>query len=320
MADTVPQQILHYVIADKIADSATGDIYKAWDTVLERFVAIRFINSDLIQYTSFRAQVLATLRALADTDHPNICSLYGVHKVNDTYFVAMELVEGRTVRDILRTGPVDNETFLHWAMAVAGVLNHAHQQHIIHGNLNPDNIIVREDGSLRVMNFGFCTLPIEREDPEYQPALETIRYRSPEQITGEEVTPLTDLFSTGCIFFEALSGYPAFPGNSRRMVEEAILHNDPDFKDLLPDRRTPGDTVLVLEKLLARKPEDRFYNAGQFQITMAEIAAFEKEAGSRRLNDSFLAIKPRTPKQYLMISVLAALLVIFWLVITTVPR
>ena len=320
MVDSIPNQVLHYVIADKIADSRSGNIYKAWDTVLERFVAIRFLDPELMQHKSYRAQVLGTLRALADTDHPNICSLYGVHKDDERCFVAMELIEGRTVREVLRGGAIDNDIFLVWAARVASALNHVHQRHIIHGNLTPDNIMIREDGELRVMNFGFSTLPVEREDSQFEPSLESVRYRSPEQITGEEVTPLTDLFSAGAVFYEALSGYPAFPGNSRHIIEEAILHTDPDFDRLLPDQNTPGDTVLVLEKLLAKDPSDRFHNTAQFQVSMTEIAAFEKEDGSRRLNEPFLSVKPRTPKQYLMISVLAALLVIFWLVITTIPR
>ncbi len=316
MEQSVPKQILHYVPAEKIGDGLTGDVYKTWDTVLERFVALKILNPDLMQHTAYRAQVLGTLRALADTDHPHICSLYGVHKADDLYIVAMELIEGRTLREILLEGPFSKEKLLDLAVKIAGALNHAHSRHILHGNLTPANIMIREDGSVRVLDFGFSTLPIERDQHDFTVSAEIMRYRAPEQITGEEITPLADLFSLGAVLYEVISGSPAFPGTDCRWIEDAILEKDPDIESLVPDTKTPGEIILLLEKLLAKKPEDRFRHAAELQISTTEIISFEK---SRPVKE-FFDVKPSTPRQYLMLSLLAALLIIFWLVITTVPR
>jgi len=316
MEQHIPQQVLHYVTAEKLGEGFTGETHKAWDTVLERFVALKFLRRDLTDDTAFRAQCLATLRELTAADHPNIATIFGVHKVEDIYVIAMELVEGQTLREIIRSGPISNEQFLDIARQTAAALNYAHEHHILHGCLNPTNIVIREDGSVRVIDFGLSTRPIERNNPDFVPPVETARYRAPEEITGEEITPLADLFSMGAVFYEALAGATAFPGNAIKEIEDAILENDPDFARLQPDQKTPGDTVLVLEKLLAKKPVDRFANAAELQVTLDEIVRFEENDKIRE----FLKVKPTTSREYLMISLLAALLLIFWLVITTVPH
>jgi serine/threonine-protein kinase len=316
MATSVPKQILHYVPAEKIGSGITGDVYKAWDSVLERFVALKLLNPELMEHTAYRAQVLGTLRALADTSHPHICSLYGVHKADDRYVVAMELIEGHTLRELLREGPWTGDRFLDLAVKAAGALNHAHSRCILHGNVTPANIAYCDGGDLRVLDFGFSTLPIERDNPDYTVSAETVRYRSPEQITGEEVTPLSDLFSLGAVLYEVLTGSPAFSGTDRRWIEDAILEQEPSYTSLLPDARTSGAIVLVLEKLLAKKPDERFTHAGELQITLTEVISF----GKRKPVREFFDVKPTTSRQYLMLSFLAALLIIFWLVITTVPR
>lgn len=314
METPIPNQILHYALGDRIAPSPTGDLYRAWDTVLERFLALKILNPDLIAHTPYRAQVLSALRVLADTDHPNICTLYGVHKAHDRYIAALELVEGESLRDRLRRGPLDLDTFFRVAGALAAALNHMHRHHITHGNLTPNNILLREDGDIRIMDFGFSTLVLEREQPDFTPSPETLRYRSPEHVTGENITPLSDLFSAGTILYECLTGYPAFPGTSTESVEHAILHTTPDFARLQPDRKTPADIVLLLEKLLAKDPADRLRHAAELQITLTEIVSFEMNTPTRE----FLQIAPSSPRQYLMLSLLAALLIIFWLVITSI--
>ncbi|HOD65355.1 MAG TPA: serine/threonine-protein kinase [candidate division Zixibacteria bacterium] len=314
MEQSVPIQILHYALGERLAPSRTGDLYKAWDTVLERFVALKLFDLDLMDHIPYRAQVLSTLRALADTDHPNICSLYGVHKFHGRYVVALELVEGESLRERLRRGPLDIDAFLRVASALAGALNHAHSRHIVHGSLTPSNILLRDDGDVRVVDFGFSTMIVEREGRGFSPSAEAVRYRAPEQVTGEEVGPLADLFAAGAILYECLAGCPAFPGSSVEAVEEAVLHADPDFRLLQPDRKTPADIVLLLERLLAKNPADRLRHAAELQITLTEIVSFEKAAPARE----FFQVAPQSPRQYLMLSLLAALLIIFWLVITSV--
>ncbi len=314
MEQHIPQQVLHYVTAEKLGEGFAGETHKAWDTVLERFVALKFLRPDLTGNTAFRAQCLATLRELTEADHPNIATIYGAHKIDTGYVIAMELVEGHTLRDVIRSGPIDNETFLHIARQTAAAINYAHKHHIVHGCFNPTSVMICQDDSVRLVDFGLSTLLIERENPDFVPSTEVVRYRAPEEITGEEITPMADLFSLGAVFYELLAGATAFPGQDIKVIEEAILRDEPNFARLLPDVKTPGDTVLVLEKLLAKKPADRFANAAELQVTLDEIVRFEENDKFRE----FLKVKPTTSREYLMISLLAALLLIFWLVITTV--
>jgi len=316
MESLTPQQVMHYVVAEKIGQGATGEVYRAWDNVLERFVALKFLPVDLMKHQSYRAQCLAAMRELTAIDHPNIATIYGVHKVDERFVIAMEFIEGHSLGAKLKDGPLGNDTLLDIARQVAAALDAAHQRRVIHGNINPANIFVNTDRSVRVLDFGLSTLPVEREDSTFLPGMAAIRYRSPEQITGEEVTPLTDLFSAGVVFYEALAGTALFIGDDQSEAEDAILHFDPDLNALHECGAIRGGTVLALEKLLAKDTVDRFQNAAEMKVTLDAMLTFEQSDKVRE----FLDVKPTSSRQYLMLSLLAVMLIIFWLVITTVTR
>jgi len=315
MDNTPQKQILHYTLVEKLGEGRTGSVYQAWDNNMERIIAMRFIPDELLENRTFHDQCLSTLKALVGLTHLNIGCVYDVFTIEDRLVETMEYISGQTLRERIRKGPTDNETFLMLAIQIARGLNYAHSQHITHGNIRTSNIIMTEEGVVKLVDFGLSCHVIEDEDSS--PIIyDEIRFRSPEHVTGNEITSFSDLFSLGAVFWELVTGKPAFNGDSQHAVEEAILHEQLDFDKLYTDNKLPGDMVLLLEKLLAKDPKERFRDSAQLLVTLEAIQLFEKESRTRE----FFQVTPSTPRQYLMLSILTALLIIFWLVITTVYK
>jgi len=315
MEEFTPQQILHYEIIGKLGDGVSGQVFKVWDTVRERIVALKLLNPPLIDSVGFRGNCLTALNTLSHSNHPNICSIFGFYQVGGTFMIDMEYLEGTTLRELIRLGPLNKSKFLDIAVQIGDGLKYAHEQLVTHGNLKPSNIMVTPQGVVKIMDFGLSCFAVGRELLKGKAAFEMPSYIAPEQITGEPLTPSADLFSLGALFYELLTGKQPFIGDTREAVENAILHEIPDFQ-ILRDRKIPGDTILLIEKLLAKNPADRFSSAGELLITLREVRSFERESSRRE----FLQVKPKSTRQYLLISLLAILLIVLWYIVTFSPR
>ncbi|MEA2030232.1 MAG: serine/threonine-protein kinase [candidate division Zixibacteria bacterium] len=314
MEEASPEHILQFVLSEKLGESTVGEVYQAWDTTMERIVALRLIPSELNSNRTFRTQCLSTLRGVAGIAHPNIGGVFGATEENEKLVVVLEYIPCTTLKEILSSGSFDNAKFLNIAIPIVRGLNHAHERGIVHGNLRPSNIVIAEDGVVKLMDFGLSLHLVEQDISSIETDLRAVRYRSIEHILGRDITPLSDLFSVGAIFWELLSGKSAFAGNSAQEIEDAILQSQLDFTQLRTEYNLPGDTILMLKNLLAKNPEDRFSSTSELLITLEEMQSFEEGNSTRQ----FFQVRPSTPRQYLLLSLLAVLMVIFWLVITTV--
>ncbi len=315
MEKTLPKQILQYAIIEELGHGPAGQILKAWDTGLERIVCLKLIRPELMECRGFKARCLSTRRGLSEIAHPNIGNIFGMHQTDGQYIIVEEYIDGMFLDEQIARGPMEINAFLNTATQIAAGLDQAHSKLIIHGNLKPTNIIIQPDGHVKIVDFGLSTLPWEREHSEVPHSIKDARYRSPEEISSGEVSPLSDLFSLGAIFFELLSGEPAFKGPNPREIQKQIQsrQTDPDLMPTRAQKRLPGDCILMVNKLLAHWPNERFKNTTQLMITLEEMKSFEEGTTSR----TFLPVWLDAPRMYLMISVLVALLVVLWLVLTT---
>ena len=297
----MPKQILQYAILEELGHGPAGQMLKAWDTGLERIVSLKLLKPELMECRAFKARCLSTRRGLSEIAHPNI--------------IVEEYIDGIFLDERIVRGPMDVDIFLKIATQIAAGLNHAHANLIIHGNLKPTNVIVQPDGHVKLIDFGLSTFPWEKENGEVPHSIKDARYRSPEEISSGEITALSDLFSLGAIFFELLSGKPAFTGANPREVQKQIQIRqiDPDLMPTRAQKRLPGDSILMVNKLLAHWPNERFNSTAELLITLEEMKSFEEGSKSR----TFLPIWLDAPRMYLMTSVLVALLVVLWLVLTT---
>jgi len=312
MNDESKQRLLHYSILEKLGVGGNGQVYKAWDTVQERFVALKLLKPHLINTEIFRNRILPIVNKLSCNPHPNICTVFGTHRVDETYLIVTEYLEGVTLQELSKQGSVDNHTFLNIAAQVADGLKHAHEHDITHGNIKPSNIMVIENSQVKIMDFGLSCFPEVSKAASTESSPERLAYLAPEQITSEPITLMADLFSLGVLSYELLSDQRPFVGRTPDAVMSSILNDTPDFATLRA-RKIPGDTILMIEKLLAKDPSDRFSSAEELVITLQVMQSFEQELATRKL----LQVKPRTTRHYLIISLLAALLVALWYVVTT---
>lgn len=306
------QRLLHYDTIEKLGKGGSGQVHKAWDTERQRMVALKLLKPQLTETVAFRAHCLTAVNRLSGCRHPNICSVFGIHQVDESHLIVTEYLEGVTLRELIKRGPLDNHTFLNIAAQIADGLKFAHERLVTHGNIKPSNVMVTSDGQVKIMGFGLACFHDTDEDKGVEPSLETLSYFAPEQITTEPVTQLADFFSLGALFYELLTGRRPFTGDTRETIETSILHDKPDFQTLRA-KKIPGDTILMIEKLLAKNPLERFSSAGELSITLQAMRSFEQESVTRKS----LQVKPRTARQYLFISLLAFLLVVLWYVVTT---
>ena len=252
-----------YVIESWIGAGGMGEVYKARDPRLDRTVAIKMLSSGIVNDVASREGFVHEARAIAALNHPNICTL---HDVGDNYLV-MELVAGATLRECLQR-PLPLARGLGIARQVLAALAAAHRGGVVHGDLKPDNVMVRADGYVKVLDFGLASwLPtagridasLATAATDRSPILGTIAYMSPEQIEGQAVDQRSDLFAFGITLYEILSGQHPWPRASPSETLLAILGDDPAPLDPGPD----GSAELsgVVRTLLRKEPAERYATA-----------------------------------------------------------
>ena len=216
----IGQTITHYRITDRIGAGGMGEVYRATDTVLKREVALKFLPEELARDEVARRRFLREAQSAAALDHPFICHIHEIGEADGKDFIAMEYVEGRTLRDRLAPGPLAIAECLKIALEIAEALEKAHQNRIVHRDLKPSNIMLTPDGHAKVMDFGLAKRVAREEENSEEATLTgltregstvgTVPYMSPEQLKGEEVDTRSDIFSFGIILYEMLAGVHPF--------------------------------------------------------------------------------------------------------------
>ena len=218
--------VSHYKILEKLGEGGTGVVYKALETKLNRVVALKFFHDQLFTNEEQKAFLTREAQAAAALNHPNIRTIYEIDETDEYLFMSMAYIEGASLKKKLLDGPLNLETAVSIAYQVADGLETAHNNGIIHRNLNSANILITDRGLAKILNFGLASPSIETETTVPSKFVNTTAYLSPEQLRDEDTDQRTDIWSWGVVFYEMLTGKLPFKGESQENVIYTILNDD----------------------------------------------------------------------------------------------
>jgi serine/threonine-protein kinase len=268
-ADSMPQTIGRYQVAEGVGFGAMGAVYKAFDPLIKRTLAIKTIRLDIPrqspQYKSFIERFYHEARISGTLSHPNIVTLFDIGEENGLPYLAMEFVDGETISAILEKGTrFKPEKVISLVSQVASAIDYAHSKGVIHRDIKPSNLILAEGERVKVTDFGIAKL-IDAEMTQSGTLLGTPSYMSPEQAMGDKLDGRSDIFSLGVCAFEMLAGEQPFPGNNVTSILYKLVHVEPiQPANLEMNGLVPQKWHEVFGKVLAKKPDERYQTATEF--------------------------------------------------------
>ena len=295
-----PQDSLaHYRLVEVLGQGGMGVVWRAEDTKLGRHVALKVLPPERVGDEERRVRFLREARTAAAVSHPNIVPVYEIGEAGETIFIAMELVEGETLRARLADGRLSTREVLRFAVEIAEALASAHEAGIVHRDLKPDNVMVRPDGHVKILDFGLAKLRDPDHDTPAATRMETISaemtregkifgtaaYMSPEQARGRKVDFRSDLFSFGVVLYEMVTGISPFRSDNVADTLSSVIRDRPrDAAETNPEM--PGELGRILEKCLEKNPAERFQNTGDLAVDLRKLRRATDSHVVSRISDS----------------------------------
>jgi serine/threonine-protein kinase len=292
----------NYRILEKIGAGGQGTVYKATDTKLGRAVVVKVLPPELTVKEANRKRFEREARLASALDHPNICTIFDLNEIGGVHFIAMQFVEGKNVRELVSGRPLDLRSVLSITIQVADALSAAHSRGIIHRDIKAGNVMVSPSGQVKILDFGLAKL-LEGEGTqpggihhtdltEVGIPYGTATYAAPEQARGERVDARADIFSTGVLLYEMLTGTWPFQGKTSVDVRHAVLHDQPAPLDQARPGGAPPQLQVILDHTLAKNPKDRYQRVGELRDDL-RVLLREVEAGGQKGFELITPVAPR---------------------------
>jgi serine/threonine protein kinase/tetratricopeptide (TPR) repeat protein len=277
----ISQSISRYRIVSKIASGGMGSVYLARDTKLERSIALKVLPADVASDPGVLARFRQEARAIAAVNHPNIVVIHSVEEVGETNFITMELIEGRTLSDIMADQAIDLTFFFEIAVPLTSALEAAHAQGVTHRDLKPANIMVTHAGQVKVLDFGLAKMVRPgSEDPAEDARTETLiaedlilgtpNYMSPEQVRSGPADNRSDIFAVGAVMYHLITGQRPFKGQTATEIMAAVMRDTP-VPAVTVNPECPPRLSSLIERCLAKDPGKRFQDVSEVRIQLEEI-------------------------------------------------
>ena len=272
----VGRTISHYRITAKLGEGGMGVVYRAEDTRLGRDVALKFLPPEWTRDPDAKTRFVHEARAAAALNHPNICTIYEVDEVDGQTFIAMDLVEGESLKDRIERGPLKMTDALSLGIQIAEGLAAAHAKEVVHRDIKPGNVMVTRDGRARIMDFGLAKVRGQTRLTKTGSTTGTAAYMSPEQSLAEDVDHRTDIWSFGVLLYEMVTGQRPFRGDYDQAVVHAILNTEPEPMTGL---RTgvPMELERVATKAMAKRLDERYQHMDD---VLADLRALKRSLES----------------------------------------
>ena len=275
----IGQTISHYKILEKLGEGGMGVVYKAEDTKLDRFVALKFLHPELTRDEEVRTRFIQEAQAAAALNHPHLCTIYEIDEYKGRSFIAMEFIEGEGLQDSIQRGPLPMDDLLSITVQIGEGLHEAHEKGIVHRDIKPGNIMLTSKGQAKILDFGLARLGTHTKITRTDTTLGTAAYMSPEQASGKDVDRRSDIWSMGVVLYEMVTGTRPFTGEYESAVVYSILNDKPEP---VTSRRSmvPMELERIVGKALAKNTVERYPHVEDMLVDLRALRSAAQTHGT----------------------------------------